>query len=310
MSHGKWSGGGDALRPGANETAAESRSPSSDDSSGTALVLGGGGPTGAAWMAGVLAGLTEAGLDPADSDTVIGTSAGALFGTRLRAGEPPAQLYARQLDGTDRIDLNVTAGQTLRFLFAALATRDSERSARRLGRAALRADTVTEAEVLDTVGRFLRDVREWPSGRLRLTAVDALTGKVRAFDSESGVPIVTAVAASCAVPLVWPPVAADSRRWQDGGTRSTAHLGLARGHRDALVVAPIPAAPGPHPDVHREAAALRASGTAVGLITPDKDSRRAMGRNLTDYRRQSEAARTGHRQATAAVPGLRDVLRI
>lgn len=276
---------------------------------GTALVLGGGGPIGAAWMAGVLAGLTDAGIDPTDTDTVIGTSAGALFGTRLQAGESATELYERQLDGADRIVLNVTAGQTLQFLFTALSTRDSERSARRLGRAALRARTVPEAEVLDTVGSFLRGVREWPDGRLRLTAVDALTGRVRAFDAGSEVPVVAAVAASCAVPLVWPPITADGRRWLDGGTRSTSHPGLARGHRNALVVAPIPSAPGPHPDVRQEAAALRASGTAVGLITPDAESRRVMGRDLTDHRRQSAAARAGHRQAVATADDLRGALR-
>ncbi|RFU85817.1 patatin-like phospholipase family protein [Streptomyces triticagri] len=277
---------------------------------GTALVLGGGGPVGAAWMAGVLAGLAEAGIEPSDADTVVGTSAGALFGTRLLAGESPAGLYERRLTGADRIVLRVTAGQTLRFLLAALSARDSARAARRLGRAALRARTVPEAEVLDTVGEFLRGVREWPAGRLRLTAVDALTGGVHAFDADSGVPLVAAVAAGCAVPLVRPPITADGRRRLNGGTRSTTNPVLADGHRRALVVAPIPSAPGPHPGVRQEAAALAASGTSVGLISPDEQSRRAMGRDLTDYRRQAPAARAGHRQAIAEAARLRESLRV
>lgn len=52
---------------------------------GTALVLGGGGPVGGAWMTGVLAGLTEAGVDLDRADMIIGTSAGAIFGARLAA---------------------------------------------------------------------------------------------------------------------------------------------------------------------------------------------------------------------------------
>ncbi len=41
-----------------------------------ALVLGGGGSTGNAWLIGVIAGLFDAGLDVTESDLIIGTSAG------------------------------------------------------------------------------------------------------------------------------------------------------------------------------------------------------------------------------------------
>lgn len=63
----------------------------------TALVLGGGGPVGGGWMTGVLAGLCDAGVDPVRADVVIGTSAGAIFGSRLLAGESARELYERQL---------------------------------------------------------------------------------------------------------------------------------------------------------------------------------------------------------------------
>jgi NTE family protein len=42
-----------------------------------ALVLGGGGSTANAWLIGVLAGLSDAGLDVTAADLTIGTSAGA-----------------------------------------------------------------------------------------------------------------------------------------------------------------------------------------------------------------------------------------
>src|SRR4029077_12380907 len=54
-------------------------------SSRTALVLGGGGVTGIAWLLGVLTGLADAGADVTGAGTVIGTSAGAAVGARITA---------------------------------------------------------------------------------------------------------------------------------------------------------------------------------------------------------------------------------
>ncbi|MET9555747.1 patatin-like phospholipase family protein [Streptomyces sp. NPDC006645] len=279
--------------------------------SDTTLVLGGGGPVGGAWMIGVLAGLADSGVDVTRATTLIGTSAGAIFGSRLAAGESPGELYARQLAGADRVDLGVTAGQTLRFLWAALGSRDPERSVRRLGRAALAARTGADrARVLETVGTLLRDAEDWPAGRaLRITAVDAHDGHVHAFDADSGLPLLEAVAASCAVPLVWPPAHAAGRRWIDGGSRSTTNLQLAHGHRRILAVAPIPAAVGPHPHAEEQAARLTAEGSGVTLITPDRASRRAMGRDMASDPRRPAAARAGHAQAVAVAHTVADAWR-
>ncbi|WP_314214963.1 patatin-like phospholipase family protein [Pseudarthrobacter equi] len=62
-----------------------------------ALVLGGGGSTGNAWLIGVMAGLSEAGLDVTDADLVIGTSAGSTAAAQL-SGATPAELLAAILD--------------------------------------------------------------------------------------------------------------------------------------------------------------------------------------------------------------------
>ncbi|MFJ4715999.1 patatin-like phospholipase family protein [Streptomyces sp. NPDC088785] len=266
---------------------------------GRALVLGGGGPVGGAWLVGVLAGLAESGCDPADADLTAGASAGAVFAARLLSGQSPQELYERQLAGADRVDLGVTVVQTLRFLRAALGSRDPDRSARRLGRAALAARTVPEHVVLDTVRTLLDGVRDWPDRPLRLAAVDAATGATGAFDRHTGATVVEAVAASCAVPLVWPPITLSGRRWMDGGSRSTAPLELARGHRRVLAVVPLPSAVGPHPHAGRQAAALTAEGSHVTLVTPDAAARRAMGRNMTADHRRPGAARAGRAQARA-----------
>ncbi|MEU6375179.1 patatin-like phospholipase family protein [Streptomyces sp. NPDC046909] len=269
---------------------------------GAALVLGGGGPVGGAWLTGVLAGLADAGVDLARADVFIGTSAGAVFGTRLAHGEPPRELYVRQLAGADRLLLKVTAAQTLRFLWAALGSRDPERSIRRLGRAALGARSGPDARML--VRQVLRGAEDWPARDLRLAAVNARTGVVAAHGSDSGLTMVEAVAASCAVPLVLAPVAAAGQHWMDGGARSTANLHLARGYERVLAVAPIDKAVGPHPSASQQAMDLTAEGSLVSLLVPDAASRRAMGRDLTSDAHRVGAALAGHAQATRAAEAV------
>src|SRR3954465_12221349 len=58
-----------------------------------ALVLGGGGSTGNAWLIGVIAGLFDAGLDVTTADLTIGTSAGSTAAAQL-AGATPTELLA------------------------------------------------------------------------------------------------------------------------------------------------------------------------------------------------------------------------
>jgi NTE family protein len=257
-------------------------------------------------LTGVLAGLTEAGIDLRSADVVIGTSAGAVFGSRLLAGVPAADFYERQLSGADAVRLPVTARQTAHFLWAALGSRDPQRSIERLARAALRVRTGPESDVFDTVGALLGEVRDWPERELRITAVDAQTGQLEVFDSHSGVTLLEAVAASCAVPVVWPPVTVAGRRWMDGGSRSTANLQLARGYRRVLAVVPIPRAVGPHPSASQQAAELLAEGTRVTLLSPDRAARRIMGRNMADDTRRPAAARAGHAQASALASSVAD----
>src|SRR4051794_28019767 len=54
-----------------------------NQSDGSALVLGGGGPVGASWLAALLHELVAAGLPLAASDVVLGTSAGSVVGSWL-----------------------------------------------------------------------------------------------------------------------------------------------------------------------------------------------------------------------------------
>ena len=59
------------------------------------LVLGGGGVSGIAWEAGVLTGLRDGGVDVENWDLVIGSSAGAIVGTRL-LGSDLREFYDQQ----------------------------------------------------------------------------------------------------------------------------------------------------------------------------------------------------------------------
>src|SRR6185312_12046204 len=84
---------------GAGQPAAVQDTPQLDATSRTraagerALVLGGGGSTGNAWLIGVMAGLSDAGLDVTTADLTIGTSAGATTAAQI-AGASPAALFA------------------------------------------------------------------------------------------------------------------------------------------------------------------------------------------------------------------------
>src|SRR5205814_3193186 len=95
-----------------------------------------------------------------------------------------------------------------------------EEACARLGALALAAQTMPEAKRRAIIESRLPS-RVWPERRLIIVGVDASTGEIRCFDRSSGVELVDAVAASCAVPGVWPPVTIEGRRYIDGGVRST-----------------------------------------------------------------------------------------
>src|SRR3954454_15148334 len=59
-----------------------------------ALVLGGGGSTGNAWLIGVLAGLFDGGLDVTTADLTIGTSAGSTAAAQVAGASTPELLAA------------------------------------------------------------------------------------------------------------------------------------------------------------------------------------------------------------------------
>ena len=269
----------------------------------TALVLGGGGITGIAWEIGVLAGLAEAGVDLSGADLVVGTSAGSVVGAQVTCGAALETLYQRQLEPPAQEKVaRMTRGNLARYAWAMLSSRGHDVDfRRRVGALALAAEkaglTPTEQERLDVIGSRLVST-QWPDRALVITAVDAETGEFRTFDRDSGVPLVQAVAASCAVPGVYPPVTIDGRRYVDGGMRSAANADLATGYDRLVVLAPIARGIGPVASVDAQVTALV---SRVAVVSPDPASRTAIGRNVLDPAARAPSAKAGRAQAASVV---------
>lgn len=273
---------------------------------GRALVLGGGGVTGVAWMTGLLLGLAEAGVDLSSADLIVGTSAGSVVGAQVASAVPLDQLFAAQTAATSgEIAAHMGGAVLFRFLLAMAWPGDRQRARARLGHAALRAKTVPEAERRAVIEQRLPR-HDWPARRLLITAVDAETGAATIFDRDSGVSLVDAVAASCAVPLVWPPITINGRRYMDGGMRTTANADLAKGYGRMVVIAPIPQAFRRADSPAGQVAAL-GEHVHAAIVSPDAASRAAIGRNVLDPARRVPSAQAGRAQAATVATQVRAV---
>ena len=269
-----------------------------------ALVLGGGGLAGIAWITGVILGLQRAGVRLAGFDLVLGTSAGAAAGAQFALGAPLEDLYRRQTEpALQGVEIPPPEGMmdALRAEIARHADlTDPGEQMRRIGRYALGIATISEAERLAVIAGRLPSLH-WPDQPLGLVAVDAHTGETVVLDRNSGATLTEAVAASCAVPGVWPPTRIGARRYLDGGVRSPENLDLVAGHRRVLVISPKGDAPGLFVtgSLGREIAVVEAAGGVVHVIAPDDAARDAIGTNTLDPEVRIPAATAGLRQGGA-----------
>lgn len=208
-----------------------------------ALVLSGGGVAGIAWELGVLRGLQDADPGLVDrviaADVVVGTSAGSAVAAQVTSGVPLDELYAAQLRETSaeievELDMDTLFAQFAEATARATTPEDTHRA---IGAIALGAQTVPEPVRLAAVAARL-PVPTWPDRALLLPAVDAETGETVVFTKDSGVALLDAVAASCAVPGIWPPVTINGRRYIDGGVRSATNADFAAGCDVILAITP------------------------------------------------------------------------
>lgn len=271
-------------------------------SSTRALVLGGGGVAGVAWELGILLGLYEAGVDVRNADLIIGTSAGSVVGAQIASGVDLESLFAAQVTpGQQSKERMVTFDPNgLMEVYRQAITAgisDPKAMRARIGAYALSTPTIPEAERRTIIESRL-PTRNWSERNLLIIAVDANSGEEYIIDRTSGVELVDAVAASCAVPGIWPPVTIAGHRYVDGGVRSATNADLARGYQRVLILNPIGASAnvlgsgGPA----AEAKALTNEGSQVQTIEPDLASIAAIGQNPLDPATRVPSALAGHAQ--------------
>ena len=283
------------------------------DVSERCLVLGGGGVAGIAWMTGLLRGLQERDVDVDNFGTVLGTSAGAAVGAQVYGGCSLDQLYQRQVDPDQQVDElvpTVSLNRLLSKLLPALLVRKQpDKFRRKVGKMAIAAKTVPAQKRYRVIEQRLSGC-QWPEERLKVVVVNAETGAPEVLDWKSGVSLTDAIAASCAVPGIWPVVDVGGTPYIDGGIRSANSADYACGAQEVLVLAPMGYKPNFTPDagLRKEEKLLRESGARVLVLTPDEASVVAMGQNPLDPETRAPSAKAGYAQAAIAVTRVKDLL--
>ncbi len=289
-----------------------------------ALVLGGGGSTGNAWLIGVIAGLFDAGLDVTAADVIIGTSAGSTAAAQITSATPPELLAATLAAAPQQRTPPVTAvgggvprgpvaDHLERMSRIIAAAEDAADMRRRMGAAALEMAAASDGSGSTrwraTVAARLPSQR-WPEQAVLITVVDAHTGEPVVFDRHSGVDLVDAVAASTAG---GPAYSIGDHRYIDGGYRSVENADLAAGYGRVLVLSPFGGA-SRHPrewgtHLAAQVEELRAGGSRVETVFPDSDSEHLFGANAMDLSLRPPAARAGYDQGRALAEQLTEFWR-
>jgi len=283
-----------------------------------ALVLGGGGSAGNAWLIGVLAGLFDAGLDVTDADLVIGTSAGATAAAQVTSAPLP-ELLAQTIDigprphgsrpGRPAAGSGANPLETLHRLIA--ASEDPADYRRRISEATLELEAASDGSGTDR-WRAIVTPRlpslDWPDRTILLTAIDADTAAPVVLDRHSGVDLVDAVAASTSNGLGSGPYRIGDHRYLDGGYRRNENADLATGYGRVLVLSPLGGRTLTPLDWGQQLATqvdeLRASGSTVESILPDDASLEAFGDNMMNPATRPPAARAGFDQGRALAARL------
>ena len=286
-----------------------------------AFVLAGGGIAGIAWETGVLQGIADESPESVrlllDSDVLVGTSAGSAVAAQISGGSTLAALFGRQVAETSaEIDSGVDVEAITELFLTALAepyenplepTVDKTRQqVQRIGAVALATKTVAEPVRRRVIAQRLPS-HNWPDRVLRLTAIDTATGELVVFDNESGVELVDAVAASCAVPGAWPPVTIAGRRYMDGGVGSSVNLGVAGDCDEAVVLVPS-GVDTPSPFGAGPAAEIAAFAGTTFSVFADGNSLAAFGPNALDPRCRIPAAMAGREQGRRAAGAVAEFL--
>jgi NTE family protein len=277
------------------------------------LVLAGGGLAGIAWETGILCGIADSAPDVArrllGADVLLGTSAGSTVAAQVGSGASLDELFARQVDDASyELDSGVDVDDIAELFIGAMSVPGAtkEQKLQRIGATALAADTVAEPVRREVIVHRL-PARDWPERVLRITAIDVAAGELVVFDRDSGVALIDAVAASCAVPGAWPPVTIGERRFMDGGVGSTVNMAAASDCGSVVVLVPSGEfAPSPFGD--GTAAEVAAFPGATLPIFADDASLAAFGRNPLDPACRIPSANAGREQGRAVAAAVADFL--
>jgi NTE family protein len=263
----------------------------------TALVLGGGGPVGIAWMAGLVTGLRDAGIDLSLADRFVGTSAGAVVGAVLAAGGDPAILAAPLPSDGERFEVDQ---ELMMGIFAELAAPGSDRGTawRRAGERALAAP-VGDPAVHVARMRNLVGMDEWPDRDLRMTSIDITTGEFRVWTAADAATLPEALAASTCVPGVFPPIPVQGHHYVDGGLRSSVNADLAAGAELVAILEPL-AHMFPRTPADREL-----GGATEISVVPDPETIALFGLDVFSTAAVAPAHEAGLRQAQDAALRLK-----
>jgi NTE family protein len=276
---------------------------------------------GIGWESGLLSGLMESGVDLSQADLIAGTSAGSFIGANLAMGRNIAELaetfIAEQQEpasaahpGASAPDLSILIGKMQE---AVSGIRPAKEVRAEIGAWALSAKTIREEDFIASFGGWLSGLPEdaWPGRPYACTAVDAADGSFVVWNREAGIGLARAVASSCSVPGIFPPITIRGRRYIDGGMRSATNADVAKGYDAVLVVAVTVRIPDPmlaerfRKPLENELKVLREHGARVELIMPDDASLEAFGINLMDRSRRPAAAKAGLNQGRADAAKLR-----
>lgn len=284
-----------------------------------ALVLGGGGSSGNAWSIGVVAGLLDAGLDVTEADLIVGTSAGATTAVQI-LGTSPTELLAATLawaaparpsparSGRGGAANRPVIDHLERTNTIIAAAEDAADMRRRMGAAALELEANSDGSGRErwraTVAARL-PIQDWPERPLLITTVDAQSGEPVVFDRQSGVDLVDAVAASCSS---GPAYRIGDNSYIDGGYRRNENADLAAGYERVLVLSPF-GGQSRHPrewgmQLATQVDELRARGSTVETILPERGAAHMFGANAMDLSLRSAAAHAGYGQGRSLAEPL------
>lgn len=275
-----------------------------------ALVLGGGGPLGGYWEAGLLRSLHDAGVDVFGFDVIVGTSAGSMGAAALANGklpEGPDQTRARRRasgrspDPRFAYDLTAIDWEAVMRVFRLWNTvqHSTVEQCAAIGALARENDRRFASDWLKEFETNLSHLG-WGEAKLMVVAVDAVSGERRIFTKSDGVTLAHVLAASCAIPGICAPVEIAGGLFMDGGVHSNTNADVLVALQPSQVLIAMPTNSlttkfGSLAErmLAAEVEALKAIGCDVRVMSPTVRDVERFGTELMDYTRVDDAYAAG-----------------